>query len=283
MKKTLQLFLIFAFTLLSTSCKNKAPNYDNVDKDVLITTYLEAPQKLRPKSQDPMDNIFIALNVLNEASSFESSSTGEVVAKKAIVLQTQKLETNRAITPYASFIETKSISSFVKFTEQIYQTENTILKRDAKKVKGDTVTWASNVTNLTEEEYLDTHGYPIEIPTRYIINKHTISSKIDIKNNGIGRKYTYKFSLDPHLSTYYYRTNIKNTANSSSYPIFKNIDVTMTFDYKWRMTKIETYEEYSIEIKGLGTVNCTASITEMFKNINKNVEIKEESFFKKHL
>ena len=57
----------------------------------------------------------------------------------------------------------------------------------------------------------------------------------------------------------------------------------MTFDYKWRMTRIETYEEYSVSMNGIGNVNCEATITETFKNINKETEIEQESFFQKHL
>ena len=33
-------------------------------------------------------------------------------------------------------------------------------------------------------------------------------------------------------------------SNSTSNPIFESIEMTMTFDYKWRMQKIETNEGY---------------------------------------
>ena len=49
------------------------------------------------------------------------------------------------------------------------------------------------------------------------------------------------------------------------------------------MTRIETYEEYSITMNGIGTVNCEASLTETFKNINKETRIEQESFFKNYL
>lgn len=283
MKKVLQSILILVFTITIFGCSKEAPSYDNVDINSLQTTYLKKPSKGRPKAQDPLDNIFIALNTLKEATYYKSISSGTVKAKKAITLADQSVDTTRIITPDATFVETKSISSFVKVAEQLYITDDLILKRDSKKASKDTVVWKNDVTELTTSKYLKDYGYSSNDPIRFVINEQTIISDIEIITNGIGRKYTYKFSLDPLLSTYYYRTNVKNTAGANDYPTFKKIEVTMTFDYKWRMTKIETYEEYSISVSGIGNVNCEATLTETFKNINKETKIEQESFFEKYL
>lgn len=283
MKKVLQCVLIIVFGITICGCSKEAPSYDNVDVDTLLTTYLEKPTKGRPKSQDPIDNIFIALNTLKEATYYKSISNGTVKAKKAMVNINQSVDTTRIVTPSATFVETKSISSFVKVAEQLYITDEIVLKRDSKKATSESVTWQNNTSKLTIAQYLQDYGYSSNDPIRFIINEQTVKDDIEIITNGTGRKYTYKFSLDPLLSTYYYRTNVKNTAGASDYPTFKKIEVTMTFDYKWRMTRIETYEEYSITMNGIGTVNCEASLTETFKNINKETRIEQESFFKNYL
>lgn len=283
MKRILQLLLIFVFTTIIFGCSKKAPSYDNVDINSLQTTYLEKPLKGRPKSQDTIDNIFIALNTLKEANYYKSISNGTIKAKKAIVLTEQSLETTRILTPDATFVETKSLSSFIKVAEQLYITDDGVVKREAKKASKDSITWQNTASQLSINQYLKSYGYSYTDPVRFIINEETIIGDIEIITNGIGRKYTYKFSLDPALSTYYYRTNIKNTSGSNDYPIFEKIEVTMTFDYKWRMTRIETYEEYSVSMTGIGNVNCEANIIETFKNINKEIEIEQESFFKKYL
>lgn len=283
MKKILQCIMVISFVLLIVGCSKDTPSIENIDEDTLQTTYLQTPVKGRPKSQDPLDNIFIALNILKDASYYQSFSTGKIVAKKAITLTTQSLETNRTITPSATFNETKTYSTFVKIAEQIYETKDTIIKREASKVSSDSVSWQNNASNLTHDQYLKNYGYFPSTPSRFVINEKTIISDIEIVTNGIGRKYTYKFYLDPQIATYYYKINVKNIADADSYPTFEKIEMTMTFDYKWRMTRIETYEEYSISVSGLGTVNCEASITETFKNINKSVSIEQESFFKKYL
>ena len=57
----------------------------------------------------------------------------------------------------------------------------------------------------------------------------------------------------------------------------------MTFDYKWRMTKIETNETYEITIPVLGNVICEASLIENFKNIDKVINYNEKSFFENQL
>lgn len=283
MKKILQSILIIVFTITIFGCSKEAPSYENVNIDSLQNTYLEKPVKGRPKSQDPINNIFIALNTLKTANYYKSSASGQVVAKKAVTLATQNVNTNRIITPNATFVETKSISSFVKVAEQLYITDSKVLKRDAKKASSDSVTWNNSATSLSNDAYLQEYGYSSKEPTRYIINESTIISDIEVLCNGTGRKYTYKFSLDPILSTYYYRTNVKNTAGASDYPIFKKIEMTMTFDYKWRMTRIQTYEEYSISMSGIGKVNCEATLIETFKNINQQVSIEQEAFFKKYI
>ena len=248
------------------------------------TQYLEKPSHQRPKSQEPMDNIFIALNVLKNATYYESESTGEVAAKKGITLANQKVKNRRIITPHAAFNESISVSSFIKVAEQLYITKDAILKREASKVSSDTnIKWENTTTNLSNKEYLEQYGYSFKDPSRYIINEETIINDIEIVNNGLGRKYTYKFKLDPLIASYYYKTSVKELSNSSTDPNFKSIEITMTFDYKWRMSEIITNEVYEVTISPLGKVTCYASLTETFKNIERYVNIEESSFFEKQL
>ena len=287
MKKTLTLIAILSFILTGCSCSTKDKNYNETeitDQNTLLTTYLDKPSAGRPKSQEPINNIFIALNILKEATYYESNASGEIIAKKgSLKLATQNLETRRTITPSATFNESVSVSTFVKIAEQLYITDNEVLKRDASKVSSSDVSWKNSVTKLSTSKYLEQYGYSAKEPSRYIINEESIISDIEITNNGIGRKFTYKFKLDPTISTYYYKTGVKSLSNSSSYPKFKSIEMEMTFDYKWRMTKIKVDEVYDITISGLGSVTCHANIIETFKNINKVVSINEESFFKSKL
>ena len=284
MKKVLQSLLVICLIILAGGCSNKEDDgATNVKASTLETTYLEKPTRGKPKAQDPLDNIFIALNILKQADYYESESSGEVEAKKSIKLATQTVESGRTITPNATYAYSKSISTFAKVAEQLYITEDTVLKREANKVSSSNISWKNSATSMTTEQYLSQYGYSSSDPIRYVINKETITSDIEIINNGIGRKYTYKFSLDPKLATYNYATNIKNLVNAKSTPNFKSVEVTMTFDYKWRMTRIETYEVYDLQLNGIGKVTCYGSLTETFKNIDKKIAISEESFFKKYL
>ena len=285
MKKLLPLLLIL--TLTFSACSKKENNQENIDQtktDIMQTTYLEKPSFGRPKSQETIDNIFIALNVLNEASSYESTSSGKIIAKKgSLKLATQNIENRRIITHDATFNESISVSTFVKVAEQLYITDNTILKRDANKVSSSNVTWKNTVSKMNQEKYLNQYGYSAKDPTRYIINKETIISDIEIVNNGIGRKFTYKFNLDPSIATHNYKTSVKTLSGSSSLPKFKSVEMIMTFDYKWRMTNITVNEEYEITLSALGTVTCHSSLTETFKNINKSISFPEQSFFEEKL
>ncbi len=286
MKKVVQFVIVFSFLFIATGCfNNKSDNSINevVEKSDLETTYLDKPSTGRPKSQTKMDNIFIALNSLNNASYYESESSGEVIAKKSVKLTTQSVKNRRIITPSASFNESISISTFVKVAEQLYMTNDTILKRDASSVSDSGVSWKNGTNNLSQEQYKKDYGYSFKNPSRYVINEKTIISDIEVLNNGIGRKYTYKFSLDPKIAPYYYKTSIKKLSGSTSEPHFNYINMTITFDYKWRISKIETVEEYKITLGGLGVVTCTATLTENIRNINKSLNISESSFFNKYL
>lgn len=284
MKKVLQSLLVICLIILAGGCsKNEDNNTTNVKASTLETIYLEKPTRGNPKAQEPIDNIFIALNVLKQADYYESESSGEVEAKKSIKLTTQTVESGRKITPQATYTYSKSISTFAKVAEQLYITEDKVLKREASKVSSSNISWKNSASSMTTEQYLGQYGYSSSDPIRYVINKETITSDIEIINNGIGRKYTYKFNLDPELAAYNYAKNIKNLVDAKSLPKFKSIEVKMTFDYKWRMTRIETYEVYELELGGIGKVTCYGSLTETFKNIDKKVTISEESFFKKYL
>lgn len=284
-KKVVQFLLIASFLFVISGCFNKSSENVNaaVSKSDLETTYLNKPSNGKPKSQDEMDNIFIALNVLKNASYYESESSGEVVAKKSVKLATQTVNSRRIITPEASFNESISISTFVKVAEQVYSDGDKFLKREANKVSGSNVKWNNKVSAFTNTQYKQSYGYYFSDPSRYVINEKTIIGDIEVVNNGIGRKYTYKFNLDPSIAPYYYKKSIKKLSGSSTEPIFKYIQMSITFDYKWRISKIETVEEYSITMGVLGKVNCTATLVENFKNINKNISIDEASFFNKYL
>ena len=284
MKKLLQYILITVFLVTTTSCtKKEAEIFTPENSSIYETTYLEKPKNQRPRSQEPIDNIFIALNTLKQADYYESETYGEIDAKKKIKLTTQTLNNSRIITPNATFSELTSISTFVKAAEQFYITNDKAIKREAKKVTSNSTQWSNQVSTLTHEQFIQTYGYLPSDPIRYIINKDTIIDDIEIIANGIGRKYTYKFNLDPKIATKNYSINVKTIANSTELPQFNSIEVTMTFDYKWRMTKIITKEEYTITMKGLGKVTCLATLTETFKNINRQINIQEKDFFNTYL
>lgn len=283
MKKILQYILIISSLLLTTSCSNKKVESQEENAEIQQTTYLETPIGSRPKSQEPINNIFIALNVLKEAEYYQSETYGEIEAKKKIQLTTQTLTNKRTITPEATFSETKTYSTFVKSAEQFYTTKEKILKRDSNKISKNSVSWNNNISSLSHEQYLEKYGYLSTDPTRYIINENTVLDDIEIITNGIGRKYTYKFNLDPKTSITNYSVSVKNIANAISLPSFESIQVTITFDYKWRISKIETYEIYTVELSGLGKITCYASLTETFSNINKKIDIQEKDIFLKHL
>ena len=131
MKKILHFLIVLSFILVISGCnkKDSTTSMEKVDETVLQTTYLEKPVSGRVKAQSPIDNIFIALNILKNANYYESESSGEVVAKKKIKLTTQKVNSRRIITPTETFNESISVSSFVKVAEQLYITDQTILKR----------------------------------------------------------------------------------------------------------------------------------------------------------
>lgn len=284
MKKFIILLFFFSLIICGCSNKNSNTNLEIEDEQILVTTYKQKPSTGRPRSQEPIDNIFIALNELKIAGSYESTSVGSVKAKKgSLTLATQKVQNKKIVTQEATFSESISTSTFVKVAEQIYIKENIFLKREAKKVSSSGISWNDNVSKLTEEQYLNTYGYSPKDPTRYIINKNTIISEIETTNNGIGRKYSYKFSLDPELASYFYKSSVKELSGSSNDPKFKSIELEITLDYKWRITQIVANEIYDIEIPALGQVTCHATLTETFKNINRSTTIGEEIFFKKHL
>lgn len=286
MKKVVQCILIIAFIFGISGCaKDNVSAETNVtNKSQLETTYLPTPVSSRPKSQKEIDNVFIALNLLKQAEYYESESSGEVIAKKSSMkLTTQKVENKRIITPSSAFSQSISISTFVKVAEQLYVKNDAILKREAKKVSSSKVEWGNSVSKLSQKEYDDSYGYSFVDPSKYVINEDSIIGDIEVVNNGLGRKFTYKLNLKPEIAAYYYKTSIKELSGSTVEPTFKYIQMLMTFDYKWRMTKIETVEEYTISLSGLGKVTCVATMTETFKNINKPISISEESFFSKHL
>ncbi len=109
-----------------------------------------------------------------------------------------------------------------------------------------TAVWSTEApTYFTERAYHYTYGLlPTEL-FNYITNEDTIIDSEAVKVNGDGT-YTQTFTFDPVDSTYFYQFGMKTRGGLGSFPEFKSITCSVTFDGGWKILSCSVHEESKI-------------------------------------
>lgn len=159
---------------------------------------------------------------------------------------------------------------------EAYYNKRQLKVRKAESVNSDlTANFKNNWQFSSPSTYLATYG---SMPNQlnYIVNQGTVLEENNFKfENGL---YTFQLKLDTKLSTERYKYNIKTTAESTGFPTFKNILLTVTIDEFGRFKSIVYNEEYAITVSGF-TATTHTNMTETFLTIHGDVDIPVPSGF----
>ena len=107
---------------------------------------------------------------------------------------------------------------------------------------GTTANWNNDVIYYDRNSYLYKYGeYSTEM-TVYILNKETVASWDEVKDNGDGT-FTQTFYLDAPKAAYYYRYAMQTRGGLDRLPEFESITLTITFDDNFEVLQIDAVEK----------------------------------------
>ena len=168
----------------------------------------------------------------------------------------------RVVTSDSVFTEAISTSMFVKLGEQKYFKDGAILVRKASSVTADSATWSDQIVAISQQDYQDAYGQDPRNLSNYVISQDTVQNPTMTANDD--GTYTLTFDLEPTGASAYYKHQVRTYSGASKNPEFTAVHMVWTIDANWDLLQMDTVESYSVSMSGLGSLNCTSTLTETF-------------------
>ena len=214
-----------------------------------------------PSGQTAEDNIYITTGVMYQET-YRSETTGETKAKVGFIDYNQAVHNVRVVTSDSVFTEAISTSMFVKLGEQKYFKDGAILVRKASSISGDTATWSDQIVAISQQDYRDAYGQDPRNLSNYVISRDTVQNPSMTANDD--GTYTLTFDLEPAGASAYYRHQVRTYSGAAKNPEFTAVHMVWTIDANWDLLQMDTVESYTVSMSGLGSLNCTSTLTEVF-------------------
>ena len=216
-----------------------------------------------PSGQTAEDNIYITTGVMDQET-YRSETTGQTKAKVGFIDYNQAVHNVRVVTSDSVFTEAISTSMFVKLGEQKYFKDGAILVRKADSISGDTATWSDQIVAISQQDYEDAYGQDPRNLSNYVISRDTVLNPTMTANDD--GTYTLAFDLEPAGASAYYRHQVRTYSGASKSPEFSAVHMVWTIDANWDLLQMDTVESYAVSMSGLGSLNCTSTLTEVFSD-----------------
>ena len=284
MKKKLIFVLIILVIIASaigiTSYINsKTHNKGPVSAFGYTTTTLDKPTDgTTLEDYNNYDNLAIVAGLMTK-SDFHGVTTGEVTAKVAFINYKQDVYNIRTIIGDEGFQQAISTSSLKSVAIQKYFSfnEEKVLTRNPDKINGKDTTWLNETPSVySNKQYLDIYGWLPNQISSYILCKESIIEISDVFENEKGYNQI-DLVLDVSIAPANYQYEVKAYGGSSDFPSFSSIKLSIIFDDDWQLQQIDSTEVYDITMPVIGSITCTARMTEVFTY--DNLEIEAKSFF----
>lgn len=216
-----------------------------------------------PSDQTAEDNLYICIGVMNQ-STYRSVTTGTAKAKVGFIDYTQQVHNERVVTEDSVFTEAVSTSLLKNMGEQKYFKDGAILVRYAASVNANHTQWADDIIAISQEDYAEAYGQDPRNLTNYVVSEDTVqNAAMEQKDDGT---YAITFDLEPEGASAYYKRQVRTYGGASKNPIFHSVHMVWTIDSEWRILQMDTIENYDIVMPGIGSPNCTGTLTEVFSD-----------------
>ena len=155
------------------------------------------------------------------------------------------------------FEESISYSKMVNVANRVSQVgiDNEISLNKGKASSSEDATYKEEVTTYKADDYKKTWGKTLDEMFIYLISNETVldGSKIEKKDDLI--KVTLK--LEPSISTYYYKIQMKEISDLDRLPVFEYLTHTYVFDKDMSLLYCKVDEKYQASMGVTATIHNT--------------------------
>ena len=231
-----------------------------------------------PSGQTAEDNLYICMGVMQQTT-YRSVTTGTAKAKVGFIDYTQQVHNERVVTDDSVFTEAVSTSLLKNMGEQKYFKNGAILVRYAASVNAEHTEWSDDIIAISQEDYEAAYGQDPRNLTNYVVSEDTVLNAV-MEQNDDGT-YAITFDLEPEGASAYYKRQVRTYGGASKNPIFHSVHMVWTIDSEWRILQMDTVENYDIIMPGIGSPNCTGTLTEVFSDFGQVTD--DQAEFQKYL
>ena len=128
----------------------------------------------------------------------------------------------------------------------------------------------SSPRNFSKDAYKDYLGKTLDEMFIYIISDKTV---LESSRTVKGDEGTIKFSLNPNLSTFYYKTQMKNISGLSNLPPFSEVKLEFTYDTNLNLKKLHVDETFTATKEGIPVPATTHNIIDNYYHAGEEMEI----------
>ena len=241
------------------------PTYKS-GEDAIMTGAKVTPDKVNPEYA-----IYYTLGQLANATSYESTGTGNSIAKGSVTTYNQ--------TTGGHFVKNGDLyySQSTSNTSLVNVKHEALIKGDALSYRNDN----GSITGSSRADYTKIYGVaPDKMLTGHIYNPETVTNaKLEKTENEL---YYFTFELDKDKAHTILKYQMKQFGDLRNYPSFtENTAVTLVINKQYRPVSLKYTSKYSVtkQIIFTVTMNCTETNEITFFSFNDNTTIPDESKF----
>lgn len=160
------------------------------------------------------------------------------------------------------FEEQLSYSSMVAVATRAYQTnvDGEIKLYQGSPSSPEAASYPGNSTSYSPQDYKGYLGKTLDEVFIYVISdKTTVSSSKSTK----GDETSIKMQLNPNLSTFYYKAQMKNISGLSNLPPFSEVNLTFTFKNDLSLKHLSIDETFTATKEGIPVPAKTNNVIEI--------------------
>ncbi len=244
-----KILLIGLSLVLLVGC-NDDSIYNSINPDKLSDSTYQSDNDM--SHYTPYDYFSLAMNNLKNCEQYQIVGLGDVYS---VINQKVNSTNSKLGSRYFTESLSKSVTSGIiniALAERYYQDENIDIYNGNVSEDVESAEWNEEKETVNEDEFFERYAKKLSDPFPYIVTLQTIND-MEVLNES---ELTFKFSLDPIASAYYYAKQMQYISQLDNRPTFTYIDFTFSLNEYYEFEYIKVDEQYKTQ-KTIA-VTCTA-------------------------
>ena len=254
------------FILIGCNKKKEEPITDK-EESTIIKNATSTDEYLNKKDYKSIAYAYI-YHIKEGLQSYESETNGTVKAKIAFINYDIKYNSVTYKNGKTFYSKDYSTSTLMNVKNEFYMVDKDkiLVSRDYK-----------NYKVFTTEDY---HKISYT-PDQYTIMGYVFNDQSIIKTEVLSDKgdtVSIRYTLDNELATNIVKVDLKNSGSLSSYPVFHNIEITLSMKRDFTPISYAINAEYDASKPVIGSARTTQQGECIFSKVNERITVPNEAF-----